>query len=447
MFAGTVSDSRLISSLIMDNKPVPFISWPGQQYLTLSDKPFNTFPQNLIKSGKELYVFVNGSGRLYRISRKGDNINFVRVDSTSNFGYNIGSFGFSYKNHIYNLGGYGYWRMNGQLRVFNQRAQQWDIVKLNKEIPVLTGKTEGMLWYDILEGKIYTAYYIIRDEAIKTTNLDETQFVYDVMMLDLQKLEWTRLGSLSSFLKDKFQITKPITMSPWGQLISIGDKISLLDYKNNRIATLDVHKEQYQSLIREGWGSSFYFRDSTLFFGNNSILDSLEMRHTDFILINEPLYTEEENLSRFKKSTGYVFFAISLSLFGITAILIRNFRLKKEKNKKNLRQLSNINTSTQKIFDELEIQLLTLLIHNTSAGNPTSIEEQNKVLGLTRKTQEIQKKQRSDIILGINRKYSFITKSEDPIIKKNRTEFDKRSFEYFIDYSRLEEVIGLLNKI
>ncbi|MDP3667647.1 MAG: hypothetical protein Q8R50_13270, partial [Sediminibacterium sp.] len=349
-----------------------------------------------------------------------------------------------YNNRIYNLGGYGYWRMNGQLRVFNEKAKQWDIVKLNKEIPLLTGKTEGMLWYDVAGKKIYTAYYLVRDEAIKTKDLDETQFVYDVMALDLQKTEWIRLGSLNSFLKGKLQIVKPITMSPWGQLITIGDKISLLDFKNNQILSLDVRKEQYQSLIREGWGSSFYFKDSTLFYGNNNSLDSVVMHHSDFISTNEQLYTKEDISSFTNKSGTYLFIFIPLALIGVSVLLFKKHKSTQAKIAENGFVLSKGNNPMQTVFDEMEIQLLQLLIQNTSAGTTTSTDEQNKVLGLVKKNAEIQKKQRSDIIIGINRKYAFVTKSEESIIKKKRVEYDKRSYEYFIDYSRVEEIRSFL---
>ena len=442
-FAGNTAGTPVIGNLLQDKRPVSFVSWPRENYLPTIDAPFNTYPQNLIKTGAGLYLFINGSGRLYQVTTGDMGITFARVDSTNNFGFNIGSFGFSYNNRIYNLGGYGYWRMNGQLRVFNEKARQWDIVKLNKEIPILTGKTEGVLWYDMAGKKIYTAYYLIRDEAIKTKDLDETRFICDVMVLDLQKNEWIQLGDLNSFLKSKLQILKPVTMSPWGQLITIGDKISLLDFKNNQILSLDVRKEQYQSLIRAGWGSSFYFKDSTLFYGSNTRLDSVLIRYSDFIATNEQLYLEENMVSFTKKPVTYLFIAILLALIGVSLVLFKKKRSIKQKLASKNFALSG-NGSTQTIFDEMEIQLLQLLIQNTSAGTTTSTDEQNKLLGLVKKNPEIQKKQRSDIIIGINRKYAFVAKSKEPIIQKTRSEFDKRSYEYFIDYSRVDEIRSFL---
>lgn len=428
----------LVEGLLKDRKAVPQISWSKNPYFSSLDPAFATFPQNLIKSGSDVYVFINGSGRLYKSSMSDTGMTISRVDSTVNFGYNIGSFGFSYNNHIYNLGGYGIWRMNGQLRIFNEKAKQWDIVKLNQEIPILTGITEGLLWYDIKEGKIYTAYYLLRNEALKTNDLDETRYIYDVMVLDLDKSEWTRLGSLNSFLKDKLTLVKPIAMSPWGQLISIGDKINLLDFKTNKILSLDSRKNYYQTLSRSFWGSSFYFEDSTLFYGNQTSIDSVEMHYTDFIPNNQTLYTTD---SPFISSSAKYFYIFLFLAIVSTATFFR-IKMKRETSTTEVKTLTPKDKlkNTNDIFESLEIQLLQLLINNTSAGNITTIDEQNEILGLTKKNPEIQKKHRSDIIIAINRKYSLVSNSDEPLIQKRRNEIDKRSYDYFIDHLRLDEI-------
>lgn len=441
--AGKPNSNILIENLLKDSKPISFVSWQNGNYLSTQDSTFDTFPQNLIKSGSQLYVFINGGGRLYKVLNDGNEQHFKRVDSTINFGYNIGSFGFSYNQHIYNLGGYGYWRMNGQLRIFNEKARQWDIIKLNKEVPILTGPTEGLIWYDIANKKIYTAYYIVRNEAIRTSSIDETQLIFDVMVLDLEKNEWQKLGILNKNLEKKIQNIKPITMSPWGQIVSIGDKISLLNFADNKILSLDIHKEYYQTLVRSIWGNSFYFKDSTLFWGNDKKLDSLNIHYSDFISTNETLYLKESFFSKVLQLSLYQNILILFLGIGILVYLFKRGTHKKNAELQNNFPLKGFNTY-QAVFEEMEIQLLFLLIKNSALGSTTSTEEQNKVLGLVKKNPEIQKKQRSDIIISINRKYSFVTKNDTPIILKQRTEFDKRSFEYFIDYSRLDEIKSFL---
>lgn len=442
--------SLIINNLLKDRKQVPYVSFFRDKLLSTGDSLFNTNPQNFIKCDDKLFVFINGTGRLYRVDTFQSSVHFKRIDETANFGYNVGAFAFSYNNHLYNLGGYGFWQMSGQLRVFNEKAKQWDIVKLNKEIPILTGITEGLLWYDITNAKIYTAYYLYRNEAIKTSDIDETKFIFKVMMLDLQKNEWEEIGNTNEYIKDKLSLIKPITMCSWGQLITIGDKINLLDFKNNQILSLDVRKDYYQSIIRTQYKNTFYCKDSTLFYGSISenTFDSVKLSYASFIPTGENLYTFSNNLD-FKRGAFY------LTLFIILAsvIVFVGFRYWGKK-KTDLHNITKFYfTQTEVIapetsfltFDEMEIQLLRLLVQNTSSGKTTSIEELNNILGLTKKPFEIQKKQRSDIIISVNRKHRLTTKTEIQLIQKRRTEIDKRSFEYFINKDKLEAIKKMID--
>jgi len=53
---------------------------------------------------------------------------------------------------------------------------------------------------------------------------------------------------------------------------------------------------------------------------------------------------------------------------------------------------------------------------------------------------------RSDLIGSINQKLNIITKDKKPVIDKQRSEFDKRSFEYFIQPAHMELVEKVLGK-
>jgi hypothetical protein len=86
------------------------------------------------------------------------------------------------------------------------------------------------------------------------------------------------------------------------------------------------------------------------------------------------------------------------------------------------------------IFDEKEKELIKLIFENSMQRKSTSIEDINQVLGLSNKPNDLQKKHRSDTISSINQKYQYLTKKNGLLLKKNRSDVDKRSFEYFIDY-------------
>lgn len=441
-FNGT--NNILIEFLLKGKKEISYISWSRENFFSTGDSTFDTYPQNLIKTKDDLFVFINGSGRIYKVSKDLNGLSFSRIDSTSHFGYNIGSFGFNYREKLYSLGGYGFWRMNGQLRVFNEQEKEWDIIKLNKEIPFITGLTEGLLWYDTKNEKFYSGFYIHKDEAVKSNGLGDSEYIYEVMLLDLKGKLWNKIGDLNLYIQKKIQQIKPITMSPWGQLVLIGEKINLLDFKNNKILSLNINHTNYQTIIRSHWGSVFYFSDSTLIFANKNKIDSVKFKYSDFKNTNEPLFTKASS-DGYKfltaQNISYLFILISMLLLSYIYFLRKRINLKNGNDNFVLKSASE----PQTLFDELEIQLLELLIRNTESGKTTTTDEQNKVLGLSKKNSEIQKKQRSDIIVNINKKFAFITKNKEPIIQKRRTDIDKRAFEYFLDYSRIKELKSFIN--
>jgi len=246
------------------------------------------------------------------------------------------------------------------------------------------------------------------------------------MLLDLKEKRWNKIGDLNPYLREKIQQIKPITMSPWGQLVLIGEKINLLDFKSNKILSLNINHPNYQTIVRTHWLRVFYFSDSTLIFANKNKIDSLKFKYSDFKSTNEPLFTKASsdgfNFFTFQ-NVSYLFISVSILLLSYIYFLRKRINLKNGHEKFVLK--STLEPKT--LFDELEIQLLELLIKNTESGKTTTTDEQNKVLGLSKKNSEIQKKQRSDIILSINKKIAFITKNEEPIIQKRRTDFGQVS--------------------
>ena len=108
--------------------------------------------------------------------------------------------------------------------------------------------------------------------------------------------------------------------------------------------------------------------------------------------------------------------------------------------KSNIIELKSNHTFSHNIFKKSEIEVLKLVVANSQKATLTSIDELNKVLGVTKKNVEIQKKQRSDVISSINKKYSYIKNGNGELIERKQAEFDKRSFEYYIDYNKLSEI-------
>jgi hypothetical protein len=393
---------------------------------------------------------------LYQATSRNGNFDFDRLDTTIYFGYNVGSYAFSYNDSIYSLGGYGFWRTNGQLRVYLEKTKQWEIVKLNEEIPILCGSRQDLVWYDQNGEKLYIGRSFERNEAIKTDSLYESHENYEVSFLDLTKKEWHHMGRLNTYIIEKLPIMVNLTSTPWGELIMLGNKINLMDYGNNQLSSLNPDKADIvlKNLAENKNSDKFTFFSigGILFWGSTklNILDSLALQKSDFTFTTQPIFiknTGEIAGYSFITNWSYVLFAFFLLMvIFIVFILGRKYGMRKQKSipaSGNKHEVS-VNWIDKNLFDEKELAILHLVIANSKKGGTTTIEDLNKILGVTKKNVDIQKKQRSDAILEINRKYSLVTGLKEVIIEKKRSEFDKRCFEYYVNYSRINRLQPLL---
>lgn len=428
-------------------KSIGHISFSEVKLFPEKDLFFKNNFHKVIKNRNGLYVFVDATGRLYKDTSTSSTPIWQRIDSTVHFGYNIAAFPFSYRDKIYNLGGYGIWRINGQLREYNESENTWDIVKVNKEIPLMFDEKSHLLWYDYSKGAIYLGYSIQRNEAVKSIEIDEKKLDYTVRKLDLNNKDWTDLGELSIPLKDKIPSLLTLTMSPWGQLVTIGDKINLIDYERNKLLVLNFTKNGYQTILRKKSDNYLFFKDSTLFIGslNSSAFDSISFSYKDFTPTEIPIYEQlkTESLISSKKVA-----IIIICLMTAASLWLLSSRYKIQLIKKDEKYTEKGAMLTQprdkKLFDEQEVNLLLAIINNTEIGRLTSIEEINNVLGLTRRSPEIQKKHRSDVILGINQKFSFLVPLQNNLIEKQRSLEDRRSFDYFIAKGNIDTIKSIL---
>ncbi len=421
------STNRILSTITHSTEPVYiFGKYKHSQFFSL-EKPFSKHTQTPIKSDTGLYIFIDGTGLLYHFQKSDSQQQFVRIDSTQIWGYNLGSFSFAYHDKIYNLGGSGIWRSNGHLRVFNEKAHEWDIVPLNIEIPLISGYMEGIISYDRKNGKIYTAYYHkINDGLIEKND----EIVYQVMALDLNKKEWTTLGDFNSELIANTPNIINLTITPMGLLTNDNSNIKLWDFPNNKLYELKDHKDFFQTIIRGFDSTTVFYKNEYLFISRGDYLDSQKITIQDFIQVAN-IYTKTVH-SSIERYTRIIY-----SLLLITLIVFALFFLKWYKRniiKKHAVQLlksSVFDNNHKLVFTDQELLLLSLFVANSKLENKTSIEEINKVLGLESRPIETQKSQRHKLISSINSKYLTIT--DRKLIQSEKLEFDRRSNVYFIN--------------
>ncbi|PWT96571.1 MAG: hypothetical protein C5B52_15440 [Bacteroidetes bacterium] len=444
-FSQTTHSGNVLENLYFNNHEIATIKWDEYPYVNPVDpkeKRFETFPQALLRNRKGLFAAINGTGRLYKAVRNNQQISFERLDSTFYFGNNFRSLIFSYKDTIYSLGGYGFWKANGLLRYYSEARKEWENVPLNAEIPLLTDNKFDLIWFDQRLGKVYFGF-ICRENSV-TNEKGKSPYDFECYVLDVDTKRWEKLGSLDNDLRNNLVDITNFTSGYLGQLIGFKDNLLLLNYSENRIYELKA--ETRDRIVRSPAFndpiSSLFFRDSILYIGvmKKSLLDSFVITKDNLISTDRRIYYIEANEN--SKNSGFAsflspnFLIVIISTFFLILVSILIFKKRnifETTNRKKLKEILPSNPNNFNVFSQLEADVVKFIAENSGKGIMTSIIELNRILGVSKKSTELQKKQRSDIIMSINKKYSLINRKSKEIIQKRRTDFDKRTFEYFID--------------
>lgn len=411
----------------------------------------------LMKSAGKLYARISATGIVYELVPDWEKriCRFRRLDVTTHFGYNIDAFEFSYAGNLYNLGGYGYWRWNGQLRSYNHRMKEWVITPLDREIPVAIGSPMCHVWLDSSQGVIYSLGFIKGNEALRGDPIrrDDSSFV-----LDLKTFEWKAIGnSLPTELAGG--IHRQLAVSDSGLLINLGGNICFWNVKRNMQRTL-INDTIRAALLTLRENYYIWFEGNKLLLGNavKGTIDSLIISPEDFVDSGKPVY-----LPLNQRSYTLPLFAGVIPLLAVSLWLFRRRSRKSIPDRVDHASTQTVsqpfpvpveeemhpessNDSEEPLmaglepFDAVEKSLLSLLIeHHQKQQRKTTTQEVNRILGVANKTLDMQKRKRSDVIRAINRKYHLVHPERSPeLIVKMRSEMDGRLSEYHINASELD---------
>ena len=246
--------------------------------------------------------------------------------------------------------------------------------------------------------------------------------------------------------------------TPWGVFENNG---TIIDVKKNITYQLSTSKKDELRALKENATSSndfsiSFFIDSLLYIGNYvDKMDSIKITFKDLIKLEEKFYTPIASATPKSKINWKNLLIIGL--FSIILLLlfllvgkknrwpllasIKSDADSKNKSKEEIEnQVSFRSSKIIELLEQRERDLLSYIFKQSSEEKLTSIDEINKAIGATQRSPEIQKRLRSDLIIAINEKLSIVTKSKNAVIEKQRSEFDKRSFEYFIQPEFMELV-------
>lgn len=400
---------------------------------------FRTYTQVLMVRNGELYIFINATGMLYKSMDpiNNDSIRFVRIDKTEHFGYNINCKAFVHNDRFYNLGGYGFWRWNGQLRVFDEQSSDWKIERLNREIPVAFDPPGQLQWKSPNRNQLISLGYIYGRQTEKVPENERVITVDSVISLNLEKADWKVLGKLNPRLAVFSTVENAvISILDSGLLVSQRDHIQYLNLLSNKIYTLSdkVVWNFFSSPMAHkiGWytNGNYYYTVS----GKWGV-DSLKLSPQHFTFTGEQVYETADPIVLSKS----IIAGSVIAFMGLAA-----FWFYKKRNSVIVPQEQPIATTgsmhvrspypVKKVFEEVEKALLKLLIDNiTLKQSRTATEEVNRVLGVASKSGDMQKRKRSDVMRSINAKYRVLMPEKDiQLIDRVKSDLDARLYEYFI---------------
>jgi cbb3-type cytochrome oxidase subunit 3 len=406
---------------------------------------FNFSGQALTKNNKGLFLNPLGTGRVYQWV--GDQYlgEWKRIDSTFYTGYNFLSLFFSTDSTLYSFGGIGFWYQNGNLRKYNFTSHEWNAKVLTNSIPWHTDMRD-LIFVDTINNELYfNGQGRYHDASLK--NLVDSSTLNKLYKINIATGILTELGTYETLEAGFFSQT------PWGTITNYN---KIADVVNNKIYRLSesVENNLFRVLAKSNTNRLLwlytYWMDSCVYFASpNDGYDSVIIRKSDLIPTDQPVYKKEILKTELTTSSN-IFFGWG-SLLSLALILNAwiYYKYRKEKNKiVNHQHKLAVHTNIIQqylLLTEVEKSLLKLIFEDSILSKLTSIASINNVLGCSNKSIEIQKRQRSDAINALNEKLSTILMVNEKIIDRKRSEFDARSFEYFIHQKHFQQIEKILN--
>jgi len=374
----------------------------------------------LIKNEAGLFALIDGTGKVYKATNLDQTkMTFTRIDSTHFYGNTFESINFSYKATIYNFGGYGFWNMNGLLSHFSNNLE-WNIDKINKTYFT----TNQFYSYQPKESKLYFVEY----PRVSEFTFDKTNKTL-LIEFDIIKKENKVLGTINkkaNVSTPYFKIDLP-TLN--GLIASDNNDIFLYNFSANKIFKLTNSKIKDELIGKAGAELQTSFEDQGKVFysfNNDTTLRSFIISMNDFIEVPYPLYIPEN-------SNNY-YWLVGIGLLIIALIIIifinRNRKKKPVTNEKEETYTIDLNSNE---FNAIEKILIDKLIEKSKMDSHLTVEELNTILGIKKKTIEIQKRVRNEAIIRINHKFNINFNRETTFIERIRSIEDKRYFNYIIN--------------
>ena len=434
-FAQTIyiSKNPLLEFLLNSKEKVGFVNNPGitHHFIPLTDSHINNYPQLLVKNESDLFLLVENTGRVYKLSESKENIlRCERIDSTHFYGYNGHAILFTFRDTLFSFGGLGFWHRNGQLRYYDQILREWNIKHINEEIHA----DRQLYHHKTGDPKLYFIQFAFTNEVTGKESKD-----FFAVELDLQNKSNKKLGVLSQEISslNPMAIDYQAINLPGleGVLVNFSyGKQYLLRFQRNevyRLVNKDLKQLFYTSSNGSALANTFQVKDS-LYFTYSS--DSTFQLYSKAISLND---FEKEDFPIYKRiaqeDSNHKMFISSAVLLILGVVLFIIVKKRKAINTAPIEKPEIHKTENELDFKPIELEVIRILIQNSRLGRGTNVTDINFTLGIGKKSLEVQKKTRTETINRINHTFKILHGDTRDLILRIRSEEDKRYYNYMIN--------------
>ncbi len=439
----------------------------------------------LVKEKKTTYFLTDGSQQVYQLYKNDDTFSFNRLDSTKYSGSNFGMMPFIRNDTLMQYGGYGFWQTRDFFTFFMPRVGEWEVAQGTGRLA-----TEyNPYFFDRESDKFYLLNRTWRDPTQNNSPLISDS----VYSFDWKNRQWKTLGKKNE--RNELQI--PIETFTWNGndmswVLPGSNELTWIDFPRNQLNKLtSTKRDEILNIIqyfgREGCAidqSALIHLKDTLYFINENkgtlIYRKIGLLRSSFDTLHgtriyDPLPTTFGHQIGIDITSNQLMAPLALMVMAGGLIIHR--KRKKLKNKmtadapimnepypietvetppldsyavqESLQQeLNRRKTDFQFFLNTLtpvERELLKSMVTSSLDDRKMDISSINKILGVTNKEPEIQKTRRSVSINHINETFINTMKQSNMLLCKERDEFDKRSFVYFVPIELASWIEPLLN--
>ncbi len=402
---------------------------------------------NYMVNNGALYFQISGTGKLFKVD---STLGPIRLDNTCYEGYNFGCYSYIRNNKFYNLGGWGFWQFNSGLRYFDTTSKEWFRQPISKEVKMAL-HMNAIVYPDKAKDLVYVFYQFYPNSYFKFQTEIKNDTVY-LQCLNLATNDWWKEPKI---INDQiFQETVINTNT----LILPG--LGVLTESYNHMYLINPTTEKLYEIENETGGTiaNYIVNKSNIYFYNdgklniyNAQLDSLvslKLSANKFTEVAKPLIKKITPTLRDKINITELLYGVAILLLMLVVVFLfiklKRLRLLQQTASGNGFNKKSIEVNKQLDFSdnltETEKSVLDILYEFSKQGEPTSIDQINRALGVKNKEVTIQNKLRSDTLQMINKKFMVFASTSDILVEREKTALDKRVYQYKLNERYLNKI-------